>query len=65
MIGCISGGTAGTSGMIAGSCSGIDAVFDRPPEIGVRLHDPVGKTGDGRFGRRLPYNTPCSTVRSG
>ena len=33
MIGCISGATAGTSGMIAGSCSGIDAVFDRPPEI--------------------------------
>jgi hypothetical protein len=58
MIGCISGATAETSGMIAGSCSGIDVVFDPPPEIGVWLHDPLGKIGD-------PYNTPCSKVRSG
>jgi hypothetical protein len=51
--------------MIAGSCSGIDVVFDPPPEIGVWLHDPVGKIGDGRFGRRFPYNTPGSKVRIG
>jgi hypothetical protein len=57
-IGCTSGGTAETSGSIAGGCSGIDPVFDHPL-VGVLWHDLVCKTGDGRSPVAARHNTPA------